>query len=101
MNPLTSAQRAYLRAEAHHLEPTVLVGKQGVTDMLIRSTAQFLGAHELVKIRFNDHKGEKRALTDEIAFRTGAQVVGILGHVATLYRPHPEPEKRELKLPGA
>ena len=99
MDTLTSAQRKYLRAAAHHLEPIVLVGKQGITDMLVRSAAQALAAHELVKVRFNDHKDEKQALSAEIARRTASQLVGTIGHVATFYRPHDEPEKRKLVLP--
>lgn len=101
MQPLTSSQRKYLRAEAHHLEAIVLVGKQGVTDMLVRSAAQALAAHELVKVRFNDHKDEKAELAAEIERRTGSALVGIIGNVATYYRPHDEPEKRKLTLPKA
>jgi len=97
---LSSGQRKYLRSLAHHLDPIVLVGKQGVTDHLVTSVDQALAAHELIKVRFNEHKSEKRALTDQIAERTGAGVAGILGHVAILYRPHAEEEKRRIKLPA-
>ncbi len=98
---LTSPQRKFLRSLAHHLDPIVLVGKQGVTDHLVASVDQALTAHELIKVRFNGHKDEKRALAEEIRERTGSEVAGILGHVAILYREHPEEEKRRIKLPGA
>ena len=32
MQSLTPKQRKYLRSQAHHLEPVVLIGKNGVTD---------------------------------------------------------------------
>ncbi|MFM1918955.1 MAG: hypothetical protein RLZZ303_589 [Candidatus Hydrogenedentota bacterium] len=96
---LTSAQRKQLRTLAHHLEPIVLVGKQGVSDALVRSAADALDAHELVKLKFNEHKDEKRTLLDEIALRTGAEVVGLVGHVATLYKWQADDTKRKINLP--
>jgi RNA-binding protein len=96
---LTSGQRKMLRSLAHHLEPVVLVGKQGVTDTLVRSASEALEAHELVKVRFNEFKDEKQALAEEIARRTGAEVVGIVGHVATLYKRQQDPDKRLIDLP--
>ena len=99
MTPLTSAQKKYLRSKAHHLKPLVIVGKQGVTDTLIRSVDTNLDAHELLKIRFNDHKDEKKKLTQEIVERTESNLAGLIGHVAIVYRPHKDPEKRGIALP--
>jgi RNA-binding protein len=99
MLELSSSQRKYLRSLAHHLDPVVLVGKQGVTDMLVRSALQALEAHELIKIRFNEFKDQKRVLADEITRRVGGHIAGIIGHVAIVYRPHPDPEKRKIALP--
>lgn len=99
MTPLTSSQRKHLRSLAHHLDPVVLVGKHGVTDTLIQSAIESLDAHELIKIRFNEHKSERKALSAEIAQRTGGELAGILGHVAILYRPHPKEDKRKIVLP--
>ena len=97
--PLSSGQRKYLKTLAHHMEPVVLVGKQGVTDTLVRSVAEHLEAHEMVKIRFNEFKSEKKSLSEEIAYRTGSEIVSVIGHISTLYRQHPEPEKRQIELP--
>ncbi len=99
MTELNSGQRKYLRGLAHHLEPSVIVGKQGVTDSLVASIEKSLLAHELIKIRFNDHKPEKKVLSSTIAERTASQIAGIIGHVAILYRAHPEKEKRAIQLP--
>jgi RNA-binding protein len=101
MIELTSQQRKFLRSKAHHLDPAVLVGKQGITDTLVRALAQSLEAHELVKVRFNEFKSEKKALTEEMAFRTGSAVAGIIGHVAILYKQNPDEEKRNIELPHA
>lgn len=97
-SPLTSAQRTRLKSLAHHLEPAVIVGKQGVGDSLINAAQASLAAHELIKIRFNDFKEEKKTLAPEIAARAEAHLVGIIGHIAILYKQHPDPEKRRIKL---
>jgi RNA-binding protein len=99
MAGLSSGQRKFLRSKAHHLKPLVLVGKQGLTDTLVDSVNVNLEAHELIKVRFNEHKEEKRDITDAIAERTESEIAGILGHVAILYRPRKDPEKRTIKLP--
>lgn len=98
MQPLTSAQRKELRGLAHHLQPIVLIGKEGVSDTVVRSVDVNLTAHELVKIRFNDHKKEKKELSAELTERTNSELAGIIGHVAILYRQHKDPEKRKIKL---
>ena len=98
MPELSSSQRKQLRTMAHHLEPAVLIGKQGITDMLMRAIAESLEAHELIKVRFNDFKTSKDALSEEIVRRTGAERVGMVGHVLILDRRHPEPEKRRIEL---
>ncbi len=100
MTELTSAQRKYLRKVGHHLDPLIIIGKQGVTDMLVRAVLHELEHRELVKIRFNEFKDEKRALTDEIERRTGSRVAGMIGHVALLYKQQPDEEKREITFPS-
>ncbi len=99
MTELTSGQRKYLRGLAHHLDPVVIVGKQGLTDAVTQATTEALDAHELIKIRFNEFKKEKKELTAHLAGETGSAVAGIIGHVAILYRPHPEEDKRRITLP--
>ena len=99
MNTLNSAQRKYLRSQAHHLDPVVIVGKKGVSDDLIDSVDTAIAARELIKIRFNEFKDEKKTITEEIAERTNSEVAGIIGHVAILYREHEDPEKRQYDIP--
>ena len=70
----------------------------GVTETIIASIDKALAAHELIKIRYNERKKEKKQLTSEIAGRVGCEIAGIIGHVAILYRHHEDPEKRKVKL---
>lgn len=96
--PLNSSQREYLKRIAHGIKSTVYIGKQGITPAVQRATEEALLAQELIKVKFIDHKDKKRELIDYLAETTAAQVVGILGHIATIYRPHPEVEKRRIML---
>lgn len=98
---LTSSEAKYLRGLAHGLEPVVFVGQKGVTETLVKSVNENLNAHELIKIKFIDfkEKEQKQALTGEIVKATHSALAGIIGHVAILYRPHPEVDKRRIALP--
>lgn len=95
---MTSQQRKQLRSLAHHLDPVVMIGKQGVTDGIIAATVKALDAHELIKVRFLEFKDEKKGLTDQLATATTSEVAGIIGHVAILYKEHPDPERRRIEL---
>jgi RNA-binding protein len=89
--PISSKQRAELRAEAHHLDPQVHVGHQGVTDTLVQSLEDALRTHELVKVALNRTVESKpKELAGELASRVGADVVQVIGKTATLYRRNPE-----------
>jgi len=99
MEPLKGSQRKYLRGEAHHLKPLVLIGAKGVTDQLLGSVNQALKDHELIKIKFGEFKEAKKEISEEIAQATKSELVGLIGNVAILYRQNPDPEKRKIKVP--
>ena len=96
---LAGYERRALRALAHDLEPLVHVGRDGLAEGVLRSLDEALGAHELIKVRFVDQKEQRKQLAAEIAEALDAAVAGVVGHVAVLYRPHPRPEKRKIRLP--
>jgi RNA-binding protein len=98
MIPLTGPQRRHLLSLAHHQESICFVGKSGVTDGLIAAINTAFDARELIKIKFNDFKTEKKALSAAIAERTESHLVSVIGHVAIFYREHPEEEKRKIVL---
>jgi len=97
---LTGAQRKYLRGLAHNLNPSAYVGAKGVTTALTQEMDNALNASELIKIKFIDHKEKdvKAALLEEITVRLNCHIAGTIGHVAVLYRRHPDPEKRKITL---
>lgn len=99
MDSLTGQQRRYLRSLANRLKPLVFVGKEGVTDTVIKSVEDAITAHELIKVKFIDHKDHKQPLIDEIVERTNSHQAGLVGHVALLYRQQEDPEKRKISFP--
>jgi RNA-binding protein len=79
-----------MRALANGMEPVVMIGKLGLTDAVTAAAeAEFL-ARELFKVRFASHKDEKEALASALAEACGAELVGITGNVALLFRKSPE-----------
>lgn len=101
MKELTSIQAKYLRGLAHPLKPVVFVGQKGVTPALIQSAEQAFQRHELIKAKFIDfkEKEQKKEIVAAIEKKTNSRLAGMIGHVAILYRPHSEPEKRKIVLP--
>ena len=99
MNNLSSSQRSYLRSQAHHLEPVVLIGKHGITDGTIQSIDRVLEARELIKIKFREFKDEKFSLSEKITELTNSQVVGVIGHTVIIFRQNPDSDKRQIHIP--
>ena len=99
MNNLSSLQRSYLRSQAHHLEPVVLIGKHGITDGTIESIDRVLETRELIKIKFREFKDEKLSVSEKITELTNSQVVGVIGHTVIIFRQNPDPDKRQIHIP--
>ena len=96
---LDGHQRRHLRGLAHHLKPTVQVGKAGLTSAVLEAVDEALATHELIKVRLAGTKADKKEAISTLEDRLRCAQVGMVGHVVTLYREHPEPEERSVKLP--
>ena len=100
---LTPAQRKEKRGEAHHLDPVVLIGGDGLTDAVCREADSALKAHGLIKVRvFSDVRTEREAMLASLADRLNAAPVQHIGKLLVLWRPIPEKVKaeREDRQPG-
>lgn len=93
MIELNTEQRRFLRALAHHLKPTVMIGNQGLTESVMRELARNLDAHELIKVRVQGDEREQRvALMTEICDHLECAPVQHIGKLLLLYRPGAEPK---------
>lgn len=98
MKSLTGEEKRSLKAQAHHLKPVVLIGRNGITDSLIEATAKALDDHELIKLKFIDFKEEKKELLEEIASRTASHVITLIGNTAIVYKQNKDIKKRRIVL---
>lgn len=93
---LTAKQRQFLRGLAHPLEPVIRVGKGGVSTSVVAETRKALQAHELIKVRLD--ADDRKPLVETLAAETGAEVAGIIGKTAILFRQRDEDPG--IKLPS-
>ncbi|MBX3634410.1 MAG: YhbY family RNA-binding protein [Rubrivivax sp.] len=99
---LTPAQRKEHRAGAHHLEPVVMVGADGLTPAVEREVDGALKAHGLIKVRvFSDDRAAREAMLATLADKLGAAPIQHIGKLLVLWRPVPPKDKAEREDRGA
>lgn len=93
---MRSKERANLRGEAHHLQPLVHIGHQGVTDTVVRATDDLLRTRELVKVDVSRNlDAPVKEIAHALADATGAEVVQVIGRKVTIFRDNPELEWKD------
>ena len=92
---MTSKERKILTRAAQSLGALVIIGQNGLTDGIVQKTRKVLEDHELVKVKFNEFKEEKKELADELCGKTGAALVRIIGNIALLYKESSVEEKQK------
>lgn len=93
---LNPAQRKEHRAAAHHLDPVVLVGGDGLTPAVVREVDAALKAHGLIKVRvFADDREAREAMLARLADDLNAAPIQHIGKLLVLWRPLPPKEKVE------
>lgn len=100
---LTPAQRKVHRAEAHHLDPVVMIGADGLTPAVLKETDAALNAHGLIKIRvLGDDRAAREAMYQQLADALNAAPIQHIGKLLVLWRPMPSKEKTpdEDRKPG-
>jgi len=98
---LTSQQKKFLRSLAHPLKPIVRVGKNGLTGEVLASVEAALARHELIKVKFVEHKDKEDKISIVAAICRQARCfhAGMIGHIAILYRQAAKPSRRKIELP--
>jgi len=88
--PLTNAQIRALKAQAQRLKATLKIGKEGISPQFLAALDDALKHHELVKVKFDDFKEQKRELAPQLADKSSSHLVTRVGNVVVLYRPPAE-----------
>ena len=99
MSDLTSKQRKYLKAAAHHIDPVVLIGKNGFYEGASFAIDNALNIHELIKIKFREFKDERENIGIQISNELKCEIIGQVGNTIILYRFNAKLEKHNYKLP--
>lgn len=92
---LTPVERREHRANAHHLDPVVLIGGDGLTASVQKEIDAALNAHGLIKVRvFNDDRTAREQMYQQLADELNAAPIQHIGKLLVLWRPIPEKEKQ-------
>ena len=101
---LTPAERKAHRAEAHHLDPVVMIGGDGLTPAVMKETDAALNAHGLIKIRVHgDDRAAREAIYLQLADELNAAPIQHIGKLLVLWRPKPakvRADEDEERRPG-
>ena len=100
---LTPAQRKVHRADAHHLDPVVLVGGDGLTPAVVKEIDNALKAHGLIKVRvFSEDRTAREAMLQTLTEQLDAAPIQHIGKLLVLWRPQSEKVKSvdEDRMPG-
>lgn len=93
---LSVAERKAHRAEAHHLDPVVMIGNDGLTAAVKKETDAALSAHGLIKVRvLGDDREQRDAMYQQLCDELGAAPIQHIGKLLVLWRPKPKKEKAE------
>jgi RNA-binding protein len=86
MESLSNAQIREFKARAQRLKPMLKLGKEGMSPQFLAALDAALETHELVKVKFDDFKEEKKTLSSQLAEKTASHLVTRVGNVAVLFR---------------
>ena len=95
---MTTKQRAALRAMANTMEPVLQIGKDGITDNLVKQCWDALEGRELIKVNVQKNAPYvPREACEELCERVHAEPVQTIGNRFTIYRQARENSKIRLE----
>lgn len=100
---LTPAQRKDYRAQAHHLNPVVMIGNDGLSTAVMNEADAALKAHGLIKIRvFAEDRSVRENILLRLCDELGAAPIQHIGKLLILWRALPDAQKPldENRMPG-
>ena len=93
---LNSKQRALLRGIASNYETIFQIGKGGISETMISQVDDALRKRELIKLRVLDNSMyTAREAAEEIASKTGADVVQVIGSRFVIFKRNPKVKWRK------
>jgi len=94
---LKGKQRRYLRGLGVALKPSIMVGKEGLSESVLSAVEEAIATHELIKVRLLESvDGARKEVARELAERAGVELIQVLGRTVLLYRRNDEEPVIEL-----
>lgn len=95
---LTGKQRSYLKSIANNLDPTIQIGKNGLTENFIKQVDQLLESKEIIKINVLKNCFEEPSdIANRLIEELNAEFVQTIGRKVVIYRE--SEENKEIVLP--
>ena len=84
---ISTKERATLRGFSNNIPDLVYVGKEGVTENVVKQVLDNLTAHELIKIKVQQNSDfTPREVCDELVKQTAAEPISVVGSKIVLYK---------------
>jgi RNA-binding protein len=90
--PLSSAEKKELRGLAQRLKAHVHIGKNGLTETVLKETDTALTKNGLIKLRIETDKALMAQFCGEISEKLGCEHIGGIGKTAVFFRDMPVEE---------
>jgi len=95
---LSNRELRELKARAQRIKPMLKVGKEGLTPAFLKAVDETLVHHDLVKVKFEEFKEQRKELGPKLAESVTAKLIMAVGHVVVLFRR--KPDKETNRSPG-
>jgi len=93
---LTGKQKKFLKGLGHHLTPLVFIGKEGLSENVLKATKNELLVRELIKVKIgNNSTIDKDNAAELLPKATESMLVQLLGKTLLLYKENPLKEKEQ------
>lgn len=88
---ITSKKRSYLRSEGSRIDPVVRIGKEGLTETVIKAVEDAIKSRELIKLKMlNNSDEDLKEAAGIIAEKTQSEIIHIMGGTVLLFRENTE-----------
>ncbi|HCK87253.1 MAG TPA: ribosome assembly RNA-binding protein YhbY [Erysipelotrichaceae bacterium] len=90
---LTTKQKAYLRSLAQTERPIFQVGKDSISDNLVKTVSDALRVRELIKVSIlKNAPGDVKEIAFDLARLTKSELIQVIGRQVVLYKKAKEPK---------
>lgn len=93
---LTGKQKKTLKGLGHHLIPLICIGKEGMTDKVLKAARQELFTRELIKVKIGNNSNLNKNVAAELMPQvTESTLVQLIGKTLLLYKENPTIEREQ------